>query len=499
MALRSRFPAVSLSAASPPGALLRGVDARWGPGYIAPMAHGALNKLDEESRALLSSWDDIVRVTVNVLIVAALVWGAAALLRALVHESLHALLTFAATTAVWGPVALMGSLLAGGLVRGVLNRRPAWRDASGDGMDVALDNYHVTYDHAGDDPQPRYSRPAFGLAARKGVATLLTLGSGGSGGLESPVVLMGESIGAGWARVMRARSEHELRTYQLAAIAAAVATLLGAPFTAALFALEVAYGDRIIYRKLAYALLAAIVAYVLNNHVIGAEPLFVVGGHGRSYSLAEYGVTVLVAVFVSAPIALGFGWLTLRTRRVVERFDPVVRGVVGAGATGLVVFALWFGADMSPSHVLGMGEDVVAALLSGVGDPRLGTLWFLLLAILGRMLTTGLTLESGGSAGLLVPSMFIGGMSGAAMASLLALLGVGGLDPSIFVVAGIASALVAVVGVPMAAIALVLELFGPAYGPPAALACGLTYVVTLRFSLYSTQRSSPSPTADEVG
>jgi len=463
------------------------------------MAHGALKKLDAESRALLSSWDDIVRVTVHVLIIAAIVWGASALLRAAVHESLHALLHFAAVTAIWGPLALSGTLLLGGLVRGLLNRRESWRDASGDGMDVALANYHVTYDHEGDDPQPRYSRPAFGLAAMKGIATFLTLGSGGSGGLESPVVLMGEAIGAGWARVMRARSEHELRTYQLAAIAAAVATLLGAPFTAALFAIEVAYGDRIIYRKLAYALLAAIVAYVLNNHMLGAEPLFDIGTHTRSYSLDEYGVVVLVAVFVSAPIALGFGWLTLRLRTVVERFDPLLRGLLGAAATALVVLALWLGADMEPAYVLGMGEDVVANLLTGAGDARLGTLWFLLLAIFGRMLTTGLTLESGGSAGLLVPSMFFGGMSGAAMASLLSLVGMGGLDPAIFVVAGIASALVAVVGVPMAAIALVLEIFGPEYGPPAVLACGLTYVVTLRFSLYGAQRSSPTPNADEVG
>src|SRR5690606_31445183 len=124
---------------------------------------------------------------------------------------------------------LLGALLAGGVVRGLLNRRPGWRDAAGDGMDVALSNYHVTYDHAGDDPQPRYDLPAFGLMAKKALATFVTLGSGASGGLESPVVLMGEATGAGWSRMMRARSEHELRTYQLAAISAAVGTLLGAP------------------------------------------------------------------------------------------------------------------------------------------------------------------------------------------------------------------------------------------------------------------------------
>ena len=70
---------------------------------------------------------------------------------------------------------------------------------------------------------------------------------------------------------------------------------------------------------------------------------------------------------------------------------------------------------------------------------------------------------------------------------------------SLWLVAGIASALVAVISVPLAAIALVLEIFGSAYGPPAIVACGLTYVLTLRFSMYTAQRSSPDPIADESG
>ena len=77
--------------------------------------------------------------------------------------------------------------------------------------------------------------------------------------------------------------------------------------------------------------------------------------------------------------------------------------------------------------------------------------------------------------------------------------GVTGFDPAIFVVSGIASALVAVVGVPMAAIALVLEVFGPQYSPPAVLACGLTYVITQRVRLYRSQRASPDPEGDEIG
>jgi CIC family chloride channel protein len=48
---------------------------------------------------------------------------------------------------------------------------------------------------------------------------------------------------------------------------------------------------------------------------------------------------------------------------------------------------------------------------------------------------------------------------------------------------GIAAALTGVVGVPIAAMTLVLEVFGKAYGPPAILACGITYIVSLRLRL----------------
>ena len=193
---------------------------------------------DDEARALHDSWDSIVRIVLLVAMLTILVWGACTLLRLAVHFALHVVLE-AVTPKTWEAAAiLLLSLTGSGIVRGLLAQRAVWQSAFGDGMGTALSNYHVTYDHEGDDPQPRYERPAFALAARKFVTTLLTIGSGASGGLEAPVVMMGEAVSAGFARVLAVRSEHELRTYQLAGIAAAVSTLLGAPFTAALFATE---------------------------------------------------------------------------------------------------------------------------------------------------------------------------------------------------------------------------------------------------------------------
>lgn len=461
------------------------------------MGGKAFEHLDEEARALHDSWDQIARVVVLVTLLAVVVWGVCAALRIAVTSVVDPMLDYSEHETWKGAAVLVGTLGVAGLVRGLLMRREEWRAVGGDGMDTALANYHITYEREGDDPQPRYDLPAFALAARKFVATLLTLGSGASGGMEAPVVLIGESVSAGFARVFAIRSEYELRTYQLAGIAAAVSTLLGAPFTGALFATEIAYGDRIVYRKLAYALWAGVVCYWLNNWLKGHyDPLFVAPVHSQEYTVPELAGSALVAVAVSVPVALGFGLVLRKIQELVSRVRPTWHAVLTSLAMGGVALLLLRVVHLQPKHVLGMGEDTLSAIL--LDKDELGAWWLIALALLGKLVTTCLTMAGRGSAGLLIPTMYLGGVAGALVAKLAALAG-WPLDPALFAVVGIGSSLVGVSGVPLAAIALVFEVFGKAYGPPAIVACGLTYLVTLRIKIYKNQRSSPAPMADESG
>jgi len=169
--------------------------------------------------------------------------------------------------------------------------------------------------------------------------------------------------------------------------------------------------------------------------------------------------------------------------------DPIHRVTVGALGCGLVAVGLWKGMGIAPYHVLGMGEHTLGELLA----PGAETTWlFLLAALAGKLLATGFTIGAGGSAGLLIPSLFFGGVSSLLVATALEATGVWAwaVEPAIFVIAGMAAALVAVARVPVAAIALVLELFGPAFGAPAALACVATHVLTARVRVYGAQRCS---------
>lgn len=459
--------------------------------YSEPVSSKLFEKLDAETRALHDSWDSITRIVVLVAMLAALIWGACTALRLCVHWMLTMVLSRAQQPGWVGMATLAGFIIVGAGIRGLLVRRASWSKAAGDGMDTALDNYHAHADK--EDTESRYDEPAFGLAAKKFVATVLTLGTGSSGGLEGPVVLIAECLSAGFSRVFAVRSQYELRTYQLAGISAAISALLGAPFAAALFATEMAHGERFEYRKLAYCLWAGVIAYWLNTSVRGTyEPLFVSPDHSPVYSIPELGGATLVAVVISMPVALGFGRAMLYLQQLFEgRVRRSWHAVTSAVVIAVIALALSYTLAIDPVHVLGVGEETVNGILDGTTE--LSAWWMLLAVVLGKILTTGLTNVGGGSAGLLVPSMYLGGASGALIARLVNLTGWTHLDPALFAVVGIGSSLVAVVGVPLAAIALIFEVFGKSFGPPAILACGVTYLLTLKLKIYQRPASVAAP------
>jgi len=430
------------------------------------------------------SFREILRRLLLVAVTSIATWGLVTLTRWLCELGFGAALAlFNAREGHGGWLLLLLVLGISGLFRGILARWNGWSSAQGDGMGMALCNFHLTYEKQDDDPSPRYQRPAMVQALQKVIMTVLTVGTGGSGGLEAPAVVMGEGLGAFWAKLFRLRSAYELRICQLAGISAGIATLLHAPFTGALFAAEVAYSGTFLYRKLAYCLLAGVIGYFLNNHVLSLPPLFRGSSEiwASAFSPWDYANSCFIAVFFSAPSALLMTAILKLGRRFFSHFPSLVRPLFGALLTGGLALIPWLFWEISPEHFLSTGEDTIARIMDGTAPQNFQLWWVLVLLLVFKTLTTAATLSSGGSVGMLIPAMVLGGISGAAGYYAAFSLGLAfDPNPSLAVASGIAAGLTAVAGVPLCSVAFVIEVFHAAFGPPAMMASAVCYLFYAR-------------------
>lgn len=456
------------------------------------------------------------RLVLRSAVIGVVVWALVFLLAEAVHWTFHAMLDW--VEHLPSPFFVLVPLVAGSLVMAtfarfgtsVIHYRDdsehvhALVDVEGDGLERTIALYYTSEPAleralvGQDGVDARWDLPTFSLALRKLFATLVTLGSGGSGGLEASVTLIGESTAAGllkprhlggsaartggrlgalW-RWWSASDPDDLQTAQLGGIAAAVSTLLGAPFAAAFFATEVMYRRRPIIGKLVYSLIPALIAFFLTNVYAGHDPMFVLPAARRAEPSLRYYAALVALAFAVALVATIFAKLrTVTTRKLHGIGNIWIRHVVGALLTGgsALAIVLWGGGELE--HVLGPGESGIQAALDGELGLRLA-----LLLLCAKMLATLATIGSGGSAGLLIPATFFGSMVAVALAKILHM------PAAAFVVPAITASLVSLVNVPLAAILLAVEMFGSEFMVPALITLVAASIFSNRVSIYRTQR-----------
>ncbi|MCA9981827.1 MAG: chloride channel protein, partial [Anaerolineales bacterium] len=150
----------------------------------------------------------------------------------------------------------------------------------------------------------------------------------------------------------------------------------------------------------------------------------------------------------------------------------------------------WLSVDSHTSEhglhlIMGTGEAPIHSAL--VGELALSVA---VIALVGKMVATLTTITSGGSAGLLIPSIYFGTMIATIFVQFPRLLG---LDAWSFpamtlVVPAMTASLVSIVNVPLAAIMFAVEGFSGSYLVPAMLALVISTLLAQRNSIYRTQR-----------
>jgi len=236
------------------------------------------------------------------------------------------------------------------------------------------------------------------VAVVKILASAVSIGSGGSAGQEGPMVQIGAATASAVGQRLGIAPSH-MRTVVACGAAGGLAAVFNAPIGGAMFALEVITGE--LTPAFGAVILASVSATAVSRSLFGNWPSFTV----PKYELVSNSELLLYVLFglIAGLVSVGF----IRTLYALEhRFDgwqfpQVLKPVIGGLMIGII-------ARYAP-QILGTGAEAIEdAIWSEL------TLPLLVILVPLKILSTSLTLASGGSGGVFGPSMYIGAMLGGA-------------------------------------------------------------------------------------
>jgi H+/Cl- antiporter ClcA len=334
-------------------------------------------------------------------------------------------------------------------------------DAQGHGTEAVIAAIHE-----------RSGRINWRVAPVKLGATVLTLAAGGSVGKEGPAAQIGAALTSLFADVLRLADE-DRRRLVICGISAGFASVFGTPISGALFGIEVLYLGRIEYSVIFPALVAGIVGHL----TCGVRPPF-----PAFTPLGDIHQISMIAVMAAAGAVLGLVALafieTMRfAERALRRFEHRPYALAAIGGAALVIFYTGAG----PAYA-GLGTDTIERVLSGTGAVAIGAAAF-------KIVATSLTLESGGSGGVVTPLFFIGATAGAALAPLFRV------PTPLLGAVGLVAVLAAGANTPIAASVMAMEILPPSWGVFAALAASTAFLMVGHRSVYASQKLGLSKSA----
>ena len=324
------------------------------------------------------------------------------------------------------------------------------------------------------------------------ITSALTVGFGGSVGLEGPTVATGGAVGSYIGRAFKL-SYKEVTLLISCASAGALSAIFKAPIAGIVFALEVIMLDLTTWAVIPL-LIASATGVVTSYLFLGQNFLY-------QFSLTEkfdmgqihwYLILGALAGLLSVYFTKCYVWIS----SFFEKFDnPWKKLLLAGGILGLIIFFF-------PS-LYGEGYEVVNQELRGefyhLFDQTFFEGWsqsFALLAIymlfiIGlKVVATTLTFSAGGIGGIFAPTLFMGANMGLLYGLVLNQLGVD-VSVSNMTLVGMAGMLAGVVHAPLTAIFLIAEITGGyELFLPLMLASTISYGTTRYFvanSVYTVQ------------
>jgi chloride channel protein, CIC family len=322
----------------------------------------------------------------------------------------------------------------------------------------------------------------------------ITVGFGGSVGLEAPIVVTGSAIGSNAGQLVHL--DYKKRTLLIGCGAAgAIAAIFNSPIAGVIFAIEVILNE-VKISKFIPILIASVCGQLVSIVLLGDDILF-------SFKLTEAFQAKNTPYYILLGVLCGlvsyyFTKTLFKTEGLVGKIkNSYLRALLGGLTLAVVILTF--------PPLYGEGYDAIKSLLTGDGisvfESSIFSSWtskeyvvilFLVSIVIFKPIATGLTIGSGGSGGVFAPSLFIGGVTGYLLAHTINVIHPSpNLNLSNFTLVGMCGVLSGVMHAPLTGIFLIAEITsGYMLFVPLMIVSAIAYITNSYFqkhSIYTTR------------
>lgn len=325
------------------------------------------------------------------------------------------------------------------------------------------------------------------------ITSAITVGFGGSAGLEGPTVVTGAAIGSNIGRWLHLNFKQRLLMLGCAT-AAAVSAIFKAPITGVVFVMEV-FMLELTMSSLVPLLISSVVGVLVSYFLMGSSPVYFFR-LTDFFSVEDFPFYIVLA-FATAASSIYFTRSYIWVSQIFHKINSTwIKLFGGCFVLGVLIFFF-------PS-LYGEGYDAINSCLNGDCRYLFDKSFFvhfqknpwlicvlLLAIIMVKSIATAATFGSGGVGGIFAPSLFVGANTGLLVASVLSQIGFVDVSPANFALVGMAGTIAGVLHAPLTAVFLIAELTGGyKLFVPLLLVSTVSYLVTKKFitnSIYTYQ------------
>jgi CIC family chloride channel protein len=318
------------------------------------------------------------------------------------------------------------------------------------------------------------------------ITAALTVGFGGSTGLEAPIVTSGAGIGSVVGRFL-GLTYRETTMLLACGAAASIAGAFNAPIAGIVFAIEILLAEFTIPAFIPL-LLASATAAVVARLFYNEQLFFLVTEGWQFNAIIWYVILACLVGLFSLYFNKAYYFNKKMFYKIKGPYQKVILGGIILGGMVFLFPTLYGEGYVTIKNLLGGNYSTVItnSIFAEYSNLPWAIILFTTITLFAKSAATMVTLGAGGNGGIFAPSLIMGGLIGFVLAFSINTLGIAHVNVANFIVAGMAASLSAIMHAPLTGIFLIAEITGGyVLMVPLMISSAIAYLINRSQNKYS--------------